>query len=124
MFQFSPKRANLKSAGEMCRRDEDTYGWDPLFFLLPALSAGMLSGVHSALFVQSTFPAQEPENRVRGPVGRAGWGPRRREVHSAHLPRSVGCFPPRLGLGTEEPPVPWAGLSAGPIFTSREWKKG
>lgn len=64
---LSKERTEQKYAGESCLksiaflRAGDRYGWDLPCFLLPALSVGM-SGAHSALFLQSSFPAEEQEN--------------------------------------------------------------
>lgn len=59
------------------------------------------------------FLPSNRKQRVTSPVGRAGWGPSRGEVHPGQLPRSMGCFSPRPGLGPEGLPVTWAGQKKG-----------
>lgn len=94
------------SAGEMCVRHRFSERRGQLRLGPPLLPTSCLKRgcvVWSPRGPFLSFPAQELENRVKGPAGRsgwAGWGPRR-----AGPPARL-CW---SRLGTEGPPVTWDG---------------
>lgn len=95
-------------------------GTSPSWYFLPDAGVDCPEPTQPFSF-RTHFLPSDRKQKVTSPAGGrggggAGWGPSRGEVHPGHLPRSLGYFSPRPGLGPEGRPVTWAGLKRGQPF--------